>query len=128
MKANTTIKTVQDLHDLYDYFNKLYFDNKLPNHFPIRFFTPRSNTVTWGFVTHVSTRHGHPNPRHDVTDLQINRDLIKDQKTLKRVMLHEMVHVMQAEVRKENPTHRKFFKAMIRHLNVATKERYGVIS
>ena len=32
------------------------------------------------------------------------------------------------KIRKENPTHRKLFKAMCRDLTVITKERYGVIS
>ena len=125
---NKKVTSIQDLHDLYDFFNQKYFSNELPNHFPIRFFTPRSNGRMWGFVTHISTRAGHPTPRFDVTDLQISNELIEDQKALKRTMLHEMIHVYQAEVKRQNPTHRKLFQAWCRHLTHLTNKQYGVIS
>ena len=120
----------QELKAQYNFFNEKFFEGKLPSsrRFSIRFFQPRSNSSCWGYISHrVFSMHNNPT-RYDVTELCISTDLKTDQKKLNSTLLHEMIHVYQAEVKKQNPTHRKLFKAWCRHLTAVTKGKYGVIS
>nr|BAR25469.1 hypothetical protein [uncultured Mediterranean phage uvMED]BAR25519.1 hypothetical protein [uncultured Mediterranean phage uvMED] len=119
----------QKLREQYSLFNKKYFEGQLPERrFSIRFFQPRRNTRCWGYITHRTFSMNNNPTRYDVTELCISTDLKADQKKLNSTLLHEMIHVYQAEVKKQNPTHRKLFKAWCRHLNAVTKSKYGVIS
>jgi hypothetical protein len=83
-----------DINKKYDYYNKLLFDNKLPNNFPLRF--SRTKKAGGAVITEYWTK-GRGRAKRisswEIKELYLSTFFLRTEEQLDSILVHEMIHV-----------------------------------
>ena len=107
-----------DLKKMYTTFNKLYFNNELPNDFPISWY---KNKRLGGEVAVVVKGRGPSREVVRVGHLKISNILERDKKSVVAILLHEMVHVYVAAVLRSVEHHGPEFEKKRKEISKKSK-------
>ena len=103
MTANKTLPTINTFYKWYDYYNKIYFNNKLPIDINIEYSSRKSAIGDWS---------------HSRRRLRITNQYILSERQYQEVLIHEMIHTYQTCVLGIKGSHNYTFKKKMYEINI----------